>query len=629
MHKEPFTLPCGTICCNRYRNGYNRSQPTQVDVRVNCRSFGSLLTSSGSNALRALRRSPGLRLFSHGLRQQWLSFLTQWILCLCWSAKEALLPWLLKAMINALSVPAPKLVIWRTLLWNSSAIGGLWFTMEIAMRCQGWLARRSFPQWRLYIRSALFEPILQQLDDELTSSLKGNTASKISDIPRACENLLEIVLLHITSLGAATLIMIVLLGNTRPIFAVIALVWVVLHVAIAVYQATHCQQSAIHHAETVANLNGQIVDLFTNRATVLLFTNQQHERQRFNIAQQTELRAAQQARGQIEKVKILHSVLALLYLLSLLSGLLIGWRHDLLSPGDFALVPMLACSLLGMVGWFSHQIPAIFREVGIIQAGLRIIASRQPPATGLPLAIPQGEILFHRITFSYPNQPPRLVNFSLSIPARQKIGVIGLSGAGKSTLIKLLLRFYPLTHGTIRLDGQDINSVSPNILRQQIAVVPQEVTLFHRTLYENIHYGCLEATAEAVYTAARITGCHDFIQPLPQGYHTLIGAQGFSLSGGQRQRIGLARAILKNSPILIFDEATSSLDVATECELQRHLSPFLADKTVITIAHRRSTLEPVERIVVLAQGTVVADGDKETLLKNNHYFQQLSARDQP
>lgn len=216
-------------------------------------------------------------------------------------------------------------------------------------------------------------------------------------------------------------------------------------------------------------------------------------------------------------------------------------------------------------------------------------------------------------------------NLSLSIPARQKIGVVGLSGAGKSTLIKLLLRFYELESGRILLDGQDIATVAPDSLRQQIAIVPQEVILFHRSLYENIHYGCLEATAKAIYTAARIAGCHDFIQKLPQGYHTVVGEQGITLSGGQRQRIGIARAILKNSLLFILDEATSSLDFATECKLQNHLSRFLEDKTVIIIAHRLSILEQVDRIIVFAQGAIVGDGDKATLLKNNRYFKQLYA----
>lgn len=569
------------------------------------------------------------RFVAYFLRKQQTCFFVQFTLCFGWSTKEALFPFFIKNMINSLYSQQTKSIILQTLLWQGGCLFLLWTVMELAMRWQGILAAQSFPQYRADIRTYLFNYVQGQTYDYFNTHSTGDIASKISSMPRACENLLEIFLLHVTSIGGAITISIILLGVTDGYFAVISVIWLVLHVGISFCWAKMCHQASEQQAMAVAALNGKIVDVFMNIMNVLLFAQGQTELNRFASSQQEEVSRAQYARWMVEKLKICQSLLAVFYLLTLLSYLIGGWFYGMVSPGDFALVPMLAFSLLGMVWWLSGQIPIIFREVGNIKAGLQLLKipyQIRDKAEARLLKVGSGEIIFHDVSFNYPCGQSVFQHLFLSIPAKQKIGLVGFSGAGKSTLVRLLLRLHDVDAGAIMIDRQNIADVTQHSLRQQIAVIPQDLILFHRSLYENIQYGDMNATAKDVYAASQIAGCHEFIQHLPQGYQTLAGEKGTKLSGGQRQRIGIARAILKNSPVLILDEATSALDFVTESSIQNHLDNFLKNKTVIIIAHHFNTLDHVDRIVVFEQGRIVGDGNKATLLQTNLPFQQLYAK---
>jgi len=208
-----------------------------------------------------------------------------------------------------------------------------------------------------------------------------------------------------------------------------------------------------------------------------------------------------------------------------------------------------------------------------------------------------------------------LDNFSLTIPVGQKIAIVGSSGAGKTTFVRLLMRLFNLTSGKITIDGIDISRISQENLREKISFVPQDPVLFHRTLLENIRYGRREATDEEVLTAAHLAHCDEFIDSLPKGYETYVGERGVKLSGGERQRVAIARAILKNAPILILDEATSSLDSHSESLIQDALHTLIKGKTTIVIAHRLSTVREMDRIIVLEKGKIIEDGIHEELIK--------------
>lgn len=244
-------------------------------------------------------------------------------------------------------------------------------------------------------------------------------------------------------------------------------------------------------------------------------------------------------------------------------------------------------------------------------------------ADAKPLQNPKPEIVFDKARFHYQEGKRVIDNFSLHIKNGEKIGLIGPSGAGKSTIVKLLMRFYDVEDGTIRIGGQDIRDVQRASLQENIAVIPQDVVLFNHPLIENIRYGNLAASDEDVYEAARLAHAEEFIKGLPDGYNTIVGERGVKLSGGQRQRVGIARAILKSAPILILDEATSALDSESEKYIQESLKDLMKDKTVIAIAHRLSTISSLDRLIIMDEGKIVEEGNHDSLLKQNGLYARL------
>lgn len=234
-----------------------------------------------------------------------------------------------------------------------------------------------------------------------------------------------------------------------------------------------------------------------------------------------------------------------------------------------------------------------------------------------------GQITFNNVKFHYDGTEPLFQNKSITIKTGQKVGLVGYSGGGKSTFVNLILRLYDVTDGAILIDDQDICNVTQDSLRAKIAMIPQDPSLFHRTLMENIRYGKIDASDDEVIEAAKKAHAHEFISKLPQGYESLVGERGVKLSGGQRQRIAIARAILKNAPILILDEATSQLDSVTESNIQESLWELMQDKTTIVIAHRLSTLLHMDRILVFDQGKIIEDGTHQELLDKNGMYRIL------
>jgi ATP-binding cassette subfamily B protein len=294
--------------------------------------------------------------------------------------------------------------------------------------------------------------------------------------------------------------------------------------------------------------------------------------------------------------------------------------------GDFTMINAYLLQLfipLGALGFVYREIRQALVNVERLFALLGDKPGIEDATDAKTLSVTSGEVAFEQVHFAYRSDRPILKDVSFSIPAGHKIAVVGASGAGKSTLARLLFRFYDVNQGRITVDGQDIRTVSQDSLRSAIGVVPQDTVLFNDTLYSNLAYGWPEASEEAVYQAARMANLEDFILSLPEGYQTQVGERGLKLSGGEKQRVAIARVILKNPPILILDEATSSLDSLSEQAILGALKQVSERRTSLVIAHRLSTTRDADTILVLDEGCIVESGNHDELLNRQGHYARL------
>ena len=302
--------------------------------------------------------------------------------------------------------------------------------------------------------------------------------------------------------------------------------------------------------------------------------------------------------------------------------LILFWIQNKISTGEVVQVFNTTFNVLMCLWVTGTLMPQFFKSAGIATQAFSVMQDPQDvidsPHTP-PLVVTKGEIVFENVSFRYGDK--KLFNDKyLHIKGGEKVGLVGYSGAGKSTFVNLILRFYPVEKGKILIDGQDIAHVTLDSLHKQVALIPQDPVLFHRTLEENIHYGNIDASKEEVFKAAKLANCDEFITKCPNGYASLVGERGTKLSGGERQRIAIARAMLAASPILILDEATSSLDSVTEKYIQDSLDNLMENRTTIVIAHRLSTLSKMDRILVFNEGKVVEEGTHQSLMaRGGHY----------
>jgi ABC-type multidrug transport system fused ATPase/permease subunit len=315
----------------------------------------------------------------------------------------------------------------------------------------------------------------------------------------------------------------------------------------------------------------------------------------------------------------IQGLLAIAIEIAVLVGSVFLWKQGLLTVGDFVLIQVYILALIDRVWGIGNSMRRLFSAFADANEMIEIFDTphsvKNAPGAGV-LEVQKGEIVMKDVAFGFSQERIILSDFNLTIYAGEKIALVGPSGAGKSTVTKLLLRMYDVTSGSIRVDGQDIASVTQESLRENISFVPQEPILFHRSLRDNIRYGRPDATDEEVIDAAKKAHCHEFIAGLTEGYETHVGERGVKLSGGERQRVAIARAILKNAPILILDEATSALDSESEALIQDALRVLMKGKTVIVIAHRLSTIMTMDRIVVTEGGKIAAEGTHDELV--NH-----------
>ncbi|MGE4574746.1 ABC transporter ATP-binding protein [Parachlamydia sp.] len=562
----------------------------------------------------------------HFLAKQPLKIVGLILVACYWAASFSLSPYALKVIIDRVNDTSTNPTqLFNALLFPAIFYVGLGLSIGIVFRFNDWLILKMIPQMKAQITQEMFDYVEKHSYEYFQHHFSGSLTNKINDMAKSMTTLITNSIqyaAHLLSLvtGSITLYFI------NPYFSYILITWGVLFISISLLLARKSQEYAETFSYARSSITGKIVDSLSNILNIKLFAHEKYESRYLQEALKDTVTKDQNLQWYLLKVKCFYT-LSITCLVGCMTWLLIYERSkNNVTVGDFALVLTLTMWIIEGFFFLANNISEFSEDIGTCTQSLSIIS----PPHGLVdkfdaplLHVTKGEIRFNKVHFHYKKRPPIFMNKSVTIRAGEKVGLVGFSGSGKSSFVNLILRFFDIQSGQILIDDQNIADVTQESLRSQVSMIPQDPILFHRTLMENIRYGRLDATDEQVITCSIQANCHEFIDKLPQQYNTLVGERGIKLSGGQRQRIAIARALLKNAPILILDEATSSLDSVTEHYIQESLLLLMQKRTTIVIAHRLSTLFHMDRILVFSHGKIIEQGTHIELLKLNGQYATL------
>jgi ATP-binding cassette subfamily B protein len=535
----------------------------------------------------------------------------------------------LKRLIDAVSQghAAGSAAAWQAFL----VLCGLIAADNLLWRLGGVVAAHTFVAVSGDARRDLFAHLSGHAPSYFAERLPGALASRISATANALFTALNTGAWNVLPPCVAVCVAIALVITVNPVMAG-SLAAASLALALVIFALAR-RGVPLHHAyaSRAAALDGELVDVVGNMGVVRAFGATARERGRMAEAVGHEMTARRASLLYLERLRLIHAVVTALLAAGLIAWGLHLWDIGQATPGDIVLVASLGLTILNSTRDLAVALVDLTQHVARLQEATEalLLPHTLPDAEGAPpLREAHGRVMFDHVTFAYTGRAPVLRDFSLVIEAGTRVGLVGASGAGKSTVLALLQRFYDAQSGRILVDGQDITQVTQDSLHQLIAVVPQEVSLFHRSVLENIRYARPEATEAEVLHAANMAQC-GFLEDLPEGYDTMVGDRGVKLSGGQRQRLAIARALLRNSPILLLDEATSALDSESERAIQTALDNLMRGRTVIAVAHRLSTLQSFDRILVMDQGRIIDDGSPRALAaRPGPYRDRLRLQDQ-
>jgi len=493
----------------------------------------------------------------------------------------------------------------------------LLIALLVALRLDDFIWLKLKPNLQKYIGIKLMKRMMSHSADLYQNHFAGSLVNKINDVISGIPDILRICIHQLFGNVLTLVIISYTLYQINVSFTMVFIFWGGTFIVISFKLSATASNLSKEVADIRSRLVGYKADTLSNITTIRLFTGKKQETQGLITAFDKLVLAIQKRDWFFLKMSTFQGGSFILYQIICLWLLVIGLEERTITSGDFILVLTINISLIQILSSFSHYIHDLAEVIGRVNQGLNIVLTPiqiKDIEYARVLKVTDGEIIFDAVKFGYKNSDPLFDNLSVKIDPYQKVGLVGYSGSGKTTFVNLLLRLYDVNECRILIDGQNIREVTQTSLRKAIGVIPQDPTLFHRSIKDNIAYSRPEASEEEIITAAKKAQAHQFIIQLPGGYNSLVGERGVKLSGGQRQRIAIARAFLKNPPILVLDEATSQLDSITEGLIQNSLLELSKGKTTLTIAHRLSTLMYMDRILVFEQGKIVEDGSHEELL---------------
>jgi ATP-binding cassette subfamily B protein len=493
-------------------------------------------------------------------------------------------------------------------------------------RIAGLIASKAFVRVTGDLRQDLFQHLIGHSPSYFADRLGGMLTSRITATSNAVFTVENMFIWNVLPPFVATFAAIGLVCMVSAKMAA-ALAAVAIVIMIVIFRIAAAGKP-LHHdfADRAAAVDGEATDVVSNIFMVKTFGGIAHELGRFVTTLGHEMTARRRSLLYLEKLRLLHASVTVVLIFGMLAWAIALWQHGLATPGQVVLVCTLGLSVLHATRDLAVALVETTQHMARLSeaiATLLVPHRLRDDPEARPLARGKGKVTFENVSFRYPGNAAILNGFNLEIKAGEHLGLVGPSGAGKSTVAALLQRLYDVHGGRILIDGQDIARVTQQSLHEAIAFVPQDVSLFHRSLRDNIRYARPDASDKEVWKAITAAHCDDFVAELPLGLDTIVGDRGLNLSGGQRQRIALARAFLKNAPIVLLDEATSALDHESEEAIQEASTRLMRGRTVIAIAHRLTTLRDFDRVVVMNHGELVHAAAPDTLIGSDGRFKDV------
>ncbi|MEI9966740.1 MAG: ABC transporter ATP-binding protein, partial [Candidatus Moraniibacteriota bacterium] len=515
----------------------------------------------------------------------------------------------------------------RELFWWFGALAIFYFTFFILWRVGDRVGRIYQVQSLKVLEEFTFASFEKHSYDFYANHLTGSLTARAGRFVRSFQNLIDSFIFNIFNQIINFVAIIVTVSIFSPPFALAFFLFVALMLPFSYFLLRKRMYYDALEAEAASRTSGRLADVLSNILTVKIFAGFGRERKDYFQLVKKEADALDKSSRVWNLMTFLQNGIMIFLRLGILGAALYMWSLGNMTAGTVFLLYTFSGDFFRIFWQLTRGISSLLQALSGAQE-MSDTLDIEPDITdnshAKPLSNAKGAIRFEQVGFRYADGDTVFEDLVLEIRPQEKVGLVGPSGGGKSTLTKLLLRFADVQQGSVTIGGQDIRTVPQDNLRQNIAYVPQEPLLFHRSLYENIVYGRPDATREEVLEAARKAHAHEFIDKLAKGYETLVGERGVKLSGGQRQRVAIARAILKNAPILVLDEATSALDTVSEMKIREALDELMREKTAIVIAHRLSTVEKLDRIIVLnREGQIEEEGTHANLVKQGGLYAEL------